>query len=300
MTCVLDVFTAMLLAIAVLLVAFLAWVVSERRDRPPAHTGVSTSSAIIGIAFVAMAAAAGAFLVGLGLGLGATASAVAALAVGLSILVWWPRGRVWTGRGVAAWALVVDATLMGLGCAIGWLVTADLAVPWMVVGFALCLVEAVVLGVGLRHVHVFLDDYTRRVRPEPNLPMRPRLGVPLLVASATATGVALFGLPVVAPADSEPPAATAEGGVPKAAGTTTPDATSPSESSNPAPTGPSDSAPPSQPARASQPAETEASQEPSTEPTQEPTTEPTEPPKQHPTGPPDGHPTHPPHGGGHS
>jgi hypothetical protein len=304
---VLDVFAAMLLAIAVLLALAVTWVVAVRRDHLPAHTGVSTSAAILGVAFVAVAAAAGAFAVSLGLRLGTVGSAIAGVAVGVSILVWWPRGRRWTGRGVAAWALVVDASVVGLACAVGWLLTGDLPVLWVVAGFALCLVEAVVLAFGLRHVQVFLDDHARRVRPEPNASMRPRLGVPLLAVSATATALALFGLPVVAPADSGPAANTAEARVPKAAGTIAPRTTSPSESAKPDSTGPSDSVSPSRPSRTSQPRETEASQEPSTEPTTDPTTEPTEvptteptqEPKPHPTGPPDDHPTHPPQGGGH-
>jgi hypothetical protein len=300
---VLDVFTAMLLAIAVLLLVCVAWVVAVRRDRPPAHTGVSSSSAaIIGVAFAAVAAAAGAFVVSLGLRLGTVGSLIGAIAVGLSVLVWWHRGRVWIGRAVVAWALAVDATVVGLACAVAWLVTSDLPAPWVVAGLALCLVEAVVLIAGLRHVQVFLDDYARRVRPAASASTRPRLGVPLLVVAATATALALFGLPVVAPADSGSAASpTASKAIGVASRTAPPAPTH--ESSKPDRADPSDSAAPPRPtqprdAEASQEPMSESTTEPTSEPTTEPTTEPSETPKGHPTGPPDGHPTHPPHGGG--
>jgi cellulose synthase/poly-beta-1,6-N-acetylglucosamine synthase-like glycosyltransferase len=99
------------------------------------------------------------------LGAAPVRAAVTAALVGGSVLLWWPVGRSWAVRGLAAWSMSVLASVSFLAYTATWTLTAAISPASAVASGVLWLVEAFVVLIGLGHLWEFVDVLTRRQWP---------------------------------------------------------------------------------------------------------------------------------------
>lgn len=183
------------------------------------------SAAIYRVAFAAVGVAVGALAVLDLLGNGPARSVAAGAVLGLSVLGWLPLGRVWLGRGVAAWALAVDIGVAGLAFIVWWTLTTDLG-PLAVAGaVVLWPLAAMAYAIGLAYIWDFVDTRTRTVPAATRGPLGPfrsflgtatgsprRLGGIAFAVAATVTVIGLVTV-VLSPGTSEH-AASGQGSAP--------------------------------------------------------------------------------------
>ncbi len=148
--------SALLVSAALLVVAtVLLFTVRDRDARTP-HLPLTT--AVAGAVVVALAALGVARLLDLPPG---TATG-AAVGLGATVLAWYPLGRAWDVRGLAAWALTLDTGVLYLAFIATWTLTADAGVLTMAVSGALWLLELFVLLLGAGYVWELVDVLARR------------------------------------------------------------------------------------------------------------------------------------------
>lgn len=155
----LEPLTSALLVSAALLVVttVLLFTVRDRDARTP-HLPLTT--AVAGAVVVALAALGVARLLDLPPG---TATG-AAVGLGATVLAWYPLGRAWDVRGLAAWALTLDTGVLYLAFIATWTLTAgdDAGVLTVAVSGALWLLELFVLLLGAGYVWELVDVLARR------------------------------------------------------------------------------------------------------------------------------------------
>ncbi|CAB4728082.1 unannotated protein [freshwater metagenome] len=148
--------SALLVSAALLVVAtVLLFTVRDRDARTP-HLPLTT--AVAGAVVVALAALGVARLLDLPPG---TATG-AAVGLGATVLAWYPLGRAWDVRGLAAWALTLDTGVLYLAFIATWTLTADAGVLTVAVSGALWLLELFVLVLGAGYVWELVDVLARR------------------------------------------------------------------------------------------------------------------------------------------
>lgn len=148
--------SALLVSAALLVVAtVLLFTVRDRDARTP-HLPLTT--AVAGAVVVALAALGVARLLDLPPG---TATG-AAVGLGATVLAWYPLGRAWDVRGLAAWALTLDTGVLYLAFIATWTLTADAGVLTVAVSGALWLLELFVLLLGAGYVWELVDVLARR------------------------------------------------------------------------------------------------------------------------------------------
>lgn len=150
--------SALLVSAALLVVAtVLLFTVRDRDTRSP-H--LPLTSAVAGAVVVALAALGVARLLDLAPG---TATGVA-VGLGATVLAWYPLGRAWDVRGLAAWALTLDTGVLYLAFIATWTLTAgvDAGVLTVAVSGALWLLELFVLLLGAGYVWELVDVLARR------------------------------------------------------------------------------------------------------------------------------------------
>ncbi len=156
-TSVTELVTLTVLASVALLVPATASVFTIRR-----------SHVEVGRRRVATLAATVALLVLLGSALaGARPLTAVVVAVGLggSVLAWAPAGRHWAARGVAAWALTLDAGVAYLVYVAHWTLTSGLSLPSLLASSVLWLLEVFVFLLAVGYVWELVDVLARREWP---------------------------------------------------------------------------------------------------------------------------------------
>ncbi|HEY3013662.1 MAG TPA: glycosyltransferase [Nocardioides sp.] len=98
-------------------------------------------------------------------GTGPGRSTAVAAVLGASIPAWYPAGRDWATRGLAAWALTVDAGVIYLTYVLAWTLGADLGLAGTAASLLLWLLEVFVFVIGVGYVWEFVDVLTRRAWP---------------------------------------------------------------------------------------------------------------------------------------
>ncbi|WP_176168927.1 glycosyltransferase [Krasilnikoviella flava] len=155
--------TGLILVVSVaLLLPTTGLVLVTGRRRRRRHAEPRPAATVVGVAAgLALAGCALALLLGAPLARAALAAAV----VGGSLLVWWPVGRSWAVRGIAAWSMSVLASVSFLVYTATWTLTAEISPASVVASGVLWLVEAFVVLIGLGHLWEFVDVLTRRQWP---------------------------------------------------------------------------------------------------------------------------------------
>ncbi|MGE9348500.1 glycosyltransferase [Isoptericola variabilis] len=146
----------------VLLVPTTGVVLATGRRRRRRHAEPRPAATVLLVAAV-LAVAGGA--VALLLGAPPARTGVVAVLVGGSVLAWWPVGRSWAVRGLAAWAVTVLASVAFLAYTATWTLTASPSAGAALASGVLWLVEAFVVLIGLGHLWEFVDVLTRRQWP---------------------------------------------------------------------------------------------------------------------------------------
>jgi len=149
---------ALICAVVVLVPATLLVVVmaqrAGRRATDPARA--TAAGVLVGLSALGVGALIGA---------GPPGSTVVAVLLGASIPAWYPAGKDWATRGLAAWALTVDAGLIYLTYVLAWTLGAGLGIAGTTASLVLWLLEVFVFVIGVGYVWEFVDVLTRRAWP---------------------------------------------------------------------------------------------------------------------------------------